>query len=252
MRYSALALVAAIGLGLSACNQAGTAPAKSQDQTQMTDKPAASPAPAAADDGFTNAANFECEVGGKVDLVFNYDSPPSVTARIDGGASLKLPVDFNDTSGMLYRDATTSVRLEGAGLGLTVNGQTKTCAFKPRDLMPPKADGVVRTLTKDDAGASVEIKVGEKVAIALVGVPTAGYAWDADDAPAFVKPSQGPSGATSTSQMLPGFTGGNHWEVTLIEGISAGSGEITLAERRPWEKKSLPAAETFKFKLTVK
>jgi predicted secreted protein len=220
---------------------------------KAADKPADKPAPPSAPvSDFTNAANFECEGGGKVDVVFNYDNERTVTARIDDGAAMTLPMDTSDTSGMLFKDAKTSLRLAGMDLGLTVDGKTKTCNFKPRELAPPKAEGVVRTLTAADAGASVEIKVGEKVAVALSGIPTAGYLWGADKLPAFANASEGPSGPTSSSQLMPGFTGGNHWEVTLVEGVSAGSGEVTLAERRPWEDKKTPAAETFKFKLTVK
>jgi predicted secreted protein len=48
---------------------------------------------------------------------------------------------------------------------------------------------------------------------------------------------------------LPGFAGGNHWEVVVFEAVAAGEGEITLAQRRPWESTAEPDASTFKFML---
>ena len=87
--------------------------------------------------------------------------------------------------------------------------------------------------------------------VSLSGVPTAGYVWAADAPPAFVKVSEGPGGATSTSQFLPGFAGGNHWEVLIVEGVAAGEGEIALVQKRPWEEKSSPDDKRFKFRLKV-
>ena len=85
--------------------------------------------------------------------------------------------------------------------------------------------------------------------IAVVG--GAGYVWGASTPPAFIKASDGPGGATSTAQFTPGFAGGSHWEVVVIEALAAGEGEITLAQRRPWETAAEPDAKTFKFKLKV-
>ncbi len=78
----------------------------------------------------------------------------------------------------------------------------------------------------------------------LVGVPTAGYVWGVTTPPAFIKATDGPGGATSTAQFTPGFAGGSHWEVVVIEAVAAGEGEITLAQRRPWEDKAEPDAST--------
>jgi predicted secreted protein len=87
--------------------------------------------------------------------------------------------------------------------------------------------------------------------VSLSGVPTAGYIWGADAPPAFVKVSDGPGGATSSSQMLPGFAGGNHWEVLVIEAMAPGEAEISLVQKRPWEDKADPADKRFAFKLKV-
>jgi len=118
-------------------------------------------------------------------------------------------------------------------------------------LPAPVANGVSRNLTVADEGKTVAMKVGEKISISLVGVPTAGYLWAADKAPDFVKVSDGPGGPTSSAQLQPGFTGGNHWEVLIVEATKAGEGELVLGQRRPWEPKTEPADKTFKVKLKV-
>lgn len=202
-----------------------------------------------ADTRFDMAANFACAGGGALDVVF-HQADGAILARADGGAAVTLPPDPASTEAMGWTDGKTSF-VFGAGEGATwtADGATRACTFESRSLPAPQAEGVVKTLTIADAGAAVAIKVGEKVAVALSGVPTAGYVWAAASPPAWVKASDGPSGATTTSQFLPGFAGGNHWEVVIIEAIAAGEAEITLAQRRPWEDAVDPDATTFKFTL---
>jgi predicted secreted protein len=236
---------AILGLGLLAagCQPEATTP----EETPVADQPAEPAAP----DAFAGAVNFECDGGGKLDVVFEGGGPPTALIRLDGGASQKLAIDETATSGMVYKDAATTLDFEGDRLLLTTGGATKTCTFLSRSLPAPAVDGVARNLTETDAGASVEIRAGEKISVSLSGVPTAGYVWAADSPPAFVKVSEGPGGATSTSQFLPGFAGGNHWEVLVIEGVAAGEGEITLVQKRPWEEKPSPDDQRFKFRLKV-
>ena len=248
IRVIAAAGVSALGLLAAGCNQPTDSAAKAGEPTPVADKPADPSTP----DPFASAVNFECEGGAKVDVAFESGSPPSALARIDGGAPTKLAIDEAATSGMTYKDATTSIVFGGDALKLTSGGATKACKFVSRSLPPPVVAGVVRDIKAEDAGAAVEMKVGEKISVSLSGVPTAGYVWSADSPPAFVKVAEGPGGATSTSQSLPGFTGGNHWEVLIIEAIAAGEGEIALVQKRPWEDKADPADQRFKFKLTVK
>jgi predicted secreted protein len=241
--------VAAAGLGLlaAACNQPADAPPKPEEQTPVANQPA-SPMP----DPFASGVNFECEGGGKVDVLFESGSPPSAMVRIDGGTPMKLPIDETAASGMIYKDANISINLEGDGLQLTSGGAKKACKFVSRSLPPPTVEGVVRDLKAEDAGASVEMKVGEKFSISLSGVPTAGYVWGADGPPAFVKVTDGPGGATTSAQFLPGYAGGNHWEVLIVEAVAPGEGELALVQKRPWEDKADPADQRLKFKLTVK
>lgn len=227
MSFRAIAAVAGLGLLAGACSQ---------------------PAPAAPD-AFAYAVNYECEGGGVVDVVFNSGNGSDVLARLEGGAAETLPGNPDSQTGMEYKNATTTLHTDGSSVTWKSGATTKTCMIKTRELPAPTVAGVVRTLTATDAGASVDVKVGDKISVALVGVPTAGYVWGAASPPAFIKATDGPGGATSTAQFTPGFAGGSHWEVVVIEAIAAGEGEITLAQRRPWETTAEPDANTFKFKL---
>jgi len=250
MTIREIAAAAGLSLGLLAagCNAPGDAPAKPEEQTPVADKPADPAAP----DPFAQAVNFECDGGAKVDVAFDHGAARGVLLRIDGGAAAALAVDETATSGMVFKDAATKISFEGDGLQLTSGGATKACKFVSRSLPPPTVAGVIRDIRIEDAGSSVEMKVGEKISVSLSGVPTAGYVWTAEAPPPFVKVSEGPGGATSSAQSLPGFTGGNHWEVLIIEAVAPGEGEIALVQKRPWEDKSDPSDERFKFKLKVK
>jgi predicted secreted protein len=232
MRMTSLAIAA--GLGLAAC--AGQTGTEDGDVKQV------------ADARFDYAANFTCEGGAKLDVVFHHGDGETL-ARVDGGAAVSLKPDETVSFAMTWKNDKISLMLDGSSASWTADGATRTCAFESRSLPPPKPDGVARTLTIEDAGKSVDVKVGEKVAVALSGVPTAGYVWGASAPPAWVKATDGPGGSTTTSQFLPSFVGGNHWEVVVFEAIAAGEGEITLAQRRPWESTTEPDASTFKFRL---
>jgi predicted secreted protein len=217
-------VAAGLGLLAAACQQGPTTP-----------------------DAFANAVNFECEDGAKLDVVF--EGGPNALLRIDGGAAQKLTIE--DASGITYKDATTSMNFNGENAQLTTGGATRACKFVSRPVPAPTVDGVVRNLTEADAGAAVEMKVGEKISVALSGVPTAGYVWGADKPPAFVKVSEGPGGATSTAQFLPGFAGGSHWEVLVVEAVAPGEGEVVLVQKRPWEEQAAPDDKRFSFRLKV-
>ncbi len=241
------AIAAAAGLGLLAggCNQ----PAPAPESPKPEEKPVAGQ-PAAADD-FKYAVSYACEGGGKIDVVYDRGAARDALVRVDGGAGMTLPLNPDSQTGIEYKNADATLGTDGSSIRWTSGGPTKVCNFVNQDLPPPTVDGVVRALTVEDAGKSIEMKVGEKISVALSGVPTAGYVWGVAAPPAYIKATDGPGGATSTAQFTPGFTGGNHWEVIVIEATAKGEGEITLAQRRPWEDKAEPDASSFKFKLKV-
>lgn len=245
MNIRAIAATAGLGLLAAACAQPAPPATPAEPPTPVADTPATP----AAEDAFKYAVNYECEGGGVVDVVFS--NPGGALARLDGGAAQTLPMNADAQNGVEYKNATTTLGSDGSSVTWKSGATTKTCMIKTRSLPAPTVDGVVRALEEKDAGASVDMKVGEKISVALVGIPTAGYVWGAASPPAFIKTTDGPGGATSTAQYTPGFAGGSHWEVVVVEALAAGEGEITLAQRRPWETTADPDAKTFKFKLKV-
>lgn len=109
----------------------------------------------------------------------------------------------------------------------------------------PTPGDVTVHITQEQNGQTVNVGVNQRFAIELVGVPTAGYVWAPATVPAFITPSGETSGNTTQAQSQPGFTGGNHWEVTMFTATAAGSGEIVMEQRRPWETNE-PANQTFR------
>ncbi|MBL8547559.1 MAG: protease inhibitor I42 family protein [Hyphomonadaceae bacterium] len=99
----------------------------------------------------------------------------------------------------------------------------------------PTPSDVTTHITAEQNGQVVRVAVNQRFAVELVGVPTAGYVWAPAQIPAFVTRAGEASGNTSQAQSQPGFTGGNHWEVTMFSATAAGTGDIVMEQRRPWE-----------------
>lgn len=112
--------------------------------------------------------------------------------------------------------------------------------------VPAPTPGEVATrITAGQNGQTVNVAVNERFAVELVGVPTAGYIWAPVTLPAFVQRAGEAGGNTVPEQSQPGYTGGNHWEVFMFVATEAGSGELVLEQRRPWETNE-PASSTFR------
>jgi len=94
-------------------------------------------------------------------------------------------------------------------------------------------------------GQIVHVRVNQRFAVELVGVPTAGYQWMPVQMPAFLTRAGDRTGPTIAAQNQPGYTGGNHWEVLMFAALEAGSGELVFVQRRPWERDA-PPAHTFR------
>jgi predicted secreted protein len=110
---------------------------------------------------------------------------------------------------------------------------------------PPTPSDVAVRINAAQNGQTVNVAVNQRFAIELVGVPTAGYVWAPAQVPDFITRAGETSGNTTQAQSQPGFTGGNHWEVTMFSATAAGSGEIVMEQRRPWESNE-PANATFR------
>lgn len=109
----------------------------------------------------------------------------------------------------------------------------------------PTPDDVAVRINAAQNGQTVNVAVNQRFAIELVGVPTAGYVWAPAQVPAFITRAGETSGNTTQAQSQPGYTGGNHWEVTMFSATAPGTGEIVMEQRRPWETTE-PASATFR------
>jgi inhibitor of cysteine peptidase len=125
----------------------------------------------------------------------------------------------------------------------------KTMDLKP--IAAPQPDVAALQVRAEDAGKTFDLSVGQKISVALVGVPTAGYLWAPAKTPAALAKIDETGGPTHEAQRQPGFTGGNHWEVFVFEAKTKGAGELVLEQRRPWETDG-PPAQSFSIKVNVK
>jgi predicted secreted protein len=270
-----LGLALALTFAMAGCSKPADTAAKAGPGAGR----AGAPKPPA--DLMAGAKPYSCENGSTLRVVINKEKT-AATVRLDDGVAVYLPRE--DKPGVdAYSDGdhTLGISAEGdfayteepappkvcrAAEDEPPSGREPTTSDPPKsdrqgkaapelasasgDLPAPKVAGVTRNLTAADKGKTIEIKVGEKISISLVGIPTAGYVWAADTTPPFVKVSDGPSGPTIAAQNQPGYAGGNHWEVLVVEAVKPGEGDLVLAMRRPWESKAEPDAE--KFTVTLK
>lgn len=235
----------AFALAMAACS--GT-----QEAPKSSGGPGARAAPPAEPDPLANALAFKCEDGERLRVDLDSQTDAAIVQLGDNPAAT-LPLKKNDDV-QSYSDGTITLGMMGGPEVAFAHAPDAplVCQHVSTSLPAPKAADVRHTYTAEDQGKTITMNVGEKISVALVGVPTAGYVWAADKTPDFVKVSAGPGGPTVSDQKLPGFAGGNHWEVLVVEAIKPGSGELTLAMRRPWEDKAEADARTFSVKLVAK
>lgn len=234
------ALGAAALLALAACES------KENDVAEPDQAEAGQPAP---DERFTYAAIYECADGRELQVVFQQGD---ALARIGAGEAVTLTIP-PDATEQKWTDGTyTFADMGGQATWQETGGEPIACNGASRPLPPPAAAGVVRDLTSADAGATVELKVGDKFSISLSDVPTAGYAWAPSNPPAFLTKTEELGGATTTAQFLPGYAGGNHWIVLVFEATATGEGELELVQKRPWEDTPSPDDNRFKVTVSVK
>jgi predicted secreted protein len=103
-------------------------------------------------------------------------------------------------------------------------------------LAAPTPEGVATKITPSSDGQNVTVKVGTKIAVELVGTPTAGYLWRVTEKPDFLEPAGEYGGPTSSAQLEPSFAGGNHWEGFLFNVTGPGEGELRFGQGRAWEE----------------
>jgi predicted secreted protein len=108
-------------------------------------------------------------------------------------------------------------------------------------LAPPTPSDVAIHINAAQDGGEVQVGVGRRFAVELVGAPTAGYLWRPAQMPNFLTRAGEASGPTIAAQNQPGYSGGAHWEVLMFAATAAGSGQLVLEQRRPWETIEPPA-----------
>ncbi len=112
----------------------------------------------------------------------------------------------------------------------------------PSAVAPPIPADVAVTITQAQDGKTVRAPAGARIAVALRGIPTAGYVWAAPAPPAFLALEEQRSGPTTSAQLQPGFAGGSHWEVLVFRVLGPGSGALRLEQNRPWDPEGDPNA----------
>jgi predicted secreted protein len=114
-----------------------------------------------------------------------------------------------------------------------------------QEVAAPTPEDVTVRITAAQAGQTIEVGVNQRFEVELVGVPTAGYVWAPAQLPAFLTRAGEATGNTVPEQSEPGYAGGNHWEVLMFAATQAGTGELVIEQRRPWETDE-PPVDTFR------
>jgi predicted secreted protein len=122
-----------------------------------------------------------------------------------------------------------------AALAACASQEAPDASATYQSLAAPTPADVATKITSTSDGQNVTVKVGTKIAVELVGTPTAGYLWRVSEKPAFLAPAGEYGGPTSSAQLEPGFAGGNHWEAFAFTVTAAGEGVLRLQQGRAWE-----------------
>jgi inhibitor of cysteine peptidase len=125
--------------------------------------------------------------------------------------------------------------------GLSMGGRAERSLPPKGQKMPaPRPEGTTLTVTQADQGVTFQVKKGDRIAINMVGVPTAGYEWTAPKLPPVLTLAGKLSGPTISDQLYPGYAGGNHWEVLAFDAVKVGTGKLKLEQRRAFENNAKP------------
>jgi predicted secreted protein len=134
----------------------------------------------------------------------------------------------------------------------TASGSLPAPAASEDGLAPPTSSDISLHVRASQNGQVVHVPVNQRFAVELVGVPTAGYQWAPTQLPVFLtRVGDEATGPTLREQTQPGYAGGNHWEVYVFAATEAGSGDLILEQRRPFEHGG-PAAATFRVTIVAR
>jgi inhibitor of cysteine peptidase len=104
-----------------------------------------------------------------------------------------------------------------------------------------------KQLTEADTGRSLELYVGDKLEVILLGNPTTGFQWEISDIdPSILRTSGEPDFEPSGNAV------GSGGKITMcFEAVRTGQMKLTLIYHRPFEK-DVPPAQTFEVAVTVR
>ncbi len=103
-------------------------------------------------------------------------------------------------------------------------------------------------VTEADADKPIQVSIGQTLQLRLPSNPTTGYSWNAQQTPAELQLDQSAYAADPQGKNLAGAGG---YQTIEFAAKFAGTGELKLEYRRPWEK-DVPPAKTFSVTVTVK
>ncbi len=109
--------------------------------------------------------------------------------------------------------------------------------------------GSMQTLTKDQNGQTLTMRVNEILQVSLDGNPTTGYVWETKDLDAALLAQQGEL-VYSTQATATRVAGAGGTYLFSYKALKAGQATLTIIYHRPWEKEA-PPAETFQVTLKI-
>ncbi|MEZ5937958.1 MAG: protease inhibitor I42 family protein [Hyphomonadaceae bacterium] len=239
--------------GLAACTPGEPAdpaasPPEPEAQTDggQTDGAVGDPSVVPPDD-FTFAARYACTGGRELRAQFRGGAAAEAVIWIGGDIhTLTMPADAETET---YTDDTRTLTIMGGDASYSDENGQASCKGVSDPVPPPKAENVVRDLREEESGSQIDLEVGQRFSVSLIGTPTAGYEWSVESAPGEIADAGSTGGPTNTAQYLPGYTGGQHWEVLTFEALRAGEGELKLVNKRSWED---PSPDDQHFTVTVR
>ena len=104
------------------------------------------------------------------------------------------------------------------------------------------------TIAEQDSGKTIELVVGQKLAVQLPSNPTTGYQWIVLGDPA---PLKRIGSDYAASPQAAGRMGAGGTQTLRFSASGSGKAELNLGYHRPWEKDVAPA-KTFSVTIVVK
>ena len=118
----------------------------------------------------------------------------------------------------------------------------------PEDaLAPPSPEDAVHVGVAQ-GGEVIKASVGQKIAIELVSTPSAGLSWLVAEKPDFLGAPMFKTGPLIEAQTQGGFTGGDRWQVYVLDVKAAGTGEVKLDQKSAADRAGPPVAS---FSVTI-